>query len=111
MIATRTLSCWRRGPPLWPVWPSLLVKCVPSFNWRGRLPRLRETTPRRTALLQGLAADQLAAHVPDALADGHDGEHGQDVDGDLEHVADVAEDEARGQDHDADGAVGDADLA
>src|SRR4051794_17579681 len=105
MIATRTLSCWRRGPPLpdpsWPLWPLLLVNCLPSSIWRGGIPASARNTPRANALLQGVPADQLRAHVPDALADGDDREDGQHVDRDLEHVVDVAEHQAGGEDHDA----------
>ena len=59
---------------------------------------------------------QLAAHVPDALHDGDDGESREHIHRGLQefHIEDAGalrEHETGRQDHDADGAVGDADLA
>ena len=112
MIATRTLSCWRAGPPLvWAACPFVVLTwCVPSFSPCAEFKQngTRRSRPRYTR--------QLAVDVQDALQDGERAQYGEHVDGWREQV-EVAErgaareDQADREDHHAHRAGRDPDLA
>src|ERR1019366_1738565 len=109
MIATRTFSCWWRTSPLGCAdWPLVgLTKCL------SLLEGLPGTTP---AVRSRLRAPQLGVDVPDSLEDGECAQHREDVDrrGEQIEVAErgaAGEDQADREDHDANRAGRDADLA
>ena len=103
MMATRTLSCWRPFPlgacPLLLPFP-LVLMCSLST-----LAQKRET-PLPAALHAG---EKLAAHVEDALEDGHGAQCGEHVDRGREH-SQVGEQQPDREDRHPDAPVGDADL-
>src|SRR6185312_14718388 len=112
MIATRTLSARWRALPLLAAVP--LVMCAFAGARAAPLSLLEVINGDYSAGLFGShRAGEFAANVPDALPDGDHAEPREHVHGGLQqlHAADVREQEPDREDHDADGARGDPDLA